>query len=77
MRSDPPAPPRGRLRDVDARLRLGAAVAACCVAAGARSPWTPAALLVLACAALRLQGLTAGEILRAFAPAAWIGGSRA
>ncbi|WP_437756460.1 CbiQ family ECF transporter T component [Sorangium sp. So ce1389] len=74
MRSDPPARPRERLRDVDPRLRLGAAVAACCVAAGARSPWTPAALLLLACAALRLQGMTAGAILRAFAPAAWIGG---
>ncbi|WP_437635779.1 CbiQ family ECF transporter T component [Sorangium sp. So ce854] len=66
--------PRARLRDVDPRLRLGAAVAACCLAAGARSPWTPAALLAVACAALRLQGVTAGGILRAFAPAAWIGG---
>ncbi|AUX39155.1 cobalt ABC transporter permease [Sorangium cellulosum] len=63
-----------RLRDVDPRLRLGAAVAACCVAAGARSVTTPAALLLAACAALRLQGMTAGAILRAFAPPAWIGG---
>ncbi|WP_437577806.1 CbiQ family ECF transporter T component [Sorangium sp. So ce887] len=70
MPTDLPA----RLRDVDPRLRLGAAVAACCVAAGARSPWTPAALLVVACAALRLQGVTAGAVLRAFAPAAWVGG---
>ncbi|WP_437571085.1 CbiQ family ECF transporter T component [Sorangium sp. So ce542] len=70
MRIDPPA----RLRDVDPRLRLGAAVAACCVAAGARSPWTPAALLAVACAALALQGMTAGAVLRAFAPAAWLGG---
>ncbi|WP_437725026.1 CbiQ family ECF transporter T component [Sorangium sp. So ce861] len=70
MRIDPPA----RLRDVDPRLRLGAAVAACCVAAGARSPWTPAALLAVACAALALQGVTAGAVLRAFAPAAWLGG---
>ncbi|WP_437610239.1 CbiQ family ECF transporter T component [Sorangium sp. So ce834] len=70
MRIDPPA----RLRDVDPRLRLGAAVAACCVAAGARSPWTPAALLAVACAALALQGMSAGAILRAFAPAAWLGG---
>ncbi|WP_437335589.1 CbiQ family ECF transporter T component [Sorangium sp. So ce394] len=70
MRIDPPA----RLRDVDPRLRLGAAVAACCVAAGARSPWTPAALLAVASAALALQGVTAGAILRAFAPAAWLGG---
>ncbi|XXX77621.1 CbiQ family ECF transporter T component [Sorangium sp. So ce134] len=70
MRIDLPA----RLRDVDPRLRLAAAAAACCVAAGARSPWTPAALLVLACAALRLQGMTAGAVLRAFAPAAWLGG---
>ncbi|MDC0680294.1 CbiQ family ECF transporter T component [Sorangium atrum] len=69
MRTDPPA----RLRDVDARLRLGAAVAACCVAAGARSPVTPAALLLLACAALRLQGTPARAVLRAAAPAAWIG----
>ncbi|AUX19835.1 cobalt ABC transporter permease [Sorangium cellulosum] len=70
MRIDLPA----RLRDVDPRLRLGAAVAACCVAAGARSPRTPAALLLFACAALRLQGVTAAAILRGFAPAAWIGG---
>ncbi|AUX28428.1 MULTISPECIES: CbiQ family ECF transporter T component [Sorangium] len=70
MRIDPPA----RLRDVDPRLRLGAAVAACCVAAGARSPWTPAALLAVACAALALQGMSAGAVLRAFAPAAWLGG---
>ncbi|WP_437600197.1 CbiQ family ECF transporter T component [Sorangium sp. So ce590] len=70
MPTDLPA----RLRDVDPRLRLGAAVTACCVAAGARSPFTPAALLVVACAALRLQGVTAGAVLRAFAPAAWLGG---
>jgi cobalt/nickel transport system permease protein len=63
-----------RLREVDPRLRLCAVVAACCLAAGARSPRTPAALLFFACAALHLHGVRATALLRSLSRVAAIGG---